>query len=62
MTRAPLDPPPTHDRIEEWMFDTHAIARSRTEAGLTPEQADATTGAVRQAAEHEAAGLDFGTS
>ncbi len=43
------------------MFDTHAIARSLTDANLTPEQADAITAAVRQAAEHEATGLDFGT-
>lgn len=30
------------------MFDTHAIARSLTDADLTPAQADA----IRQAAEH----------
>ena len=36
-----------------WLvFDTHAIARALTEAKLTPEQADAITDAVRQAAEH----------
>ncbi len=34
------------------MFDTHAIARQPTGAGLTAEQADAITNAVRQAAEH----------
>ncbi|MCY4077317.1 MAG: hypothetical protein OXH04_18020 [Acidobacteria bacterium] len=34
------------------MFDTHAIARQLTGAGLTVEQADAITDAVRQAAEH----------
>ena len=34
------------------MFDTHAVARTLTEAKLTPEQADAITNAVRQAAEH----------
>ena len=51
--------PPAIDRQQ--MFDTHAIARSLTAADLTPEQADAITAAVRQAAEHEAAGLDFGT-
>ena len=34
------------------MFDTHAIARQLTGAGLTTEQADAITDAVRQAAEH----------
>ena len=33
------------------MFDTHAIARDLTGAGLTAEQADAITNAVRQAAE-----------
>ena len=35
-----------------FMFDTHAIARQLTGAGLTPDQADAITDAVRQAAEH----------
>ena len=40
------------------MFDTHAIARSLTDADLTPAQADAITVAVRQAAEHDAARLD----
>ena len=34
------------------MFDTHAIARSLTDANLTPAQADAITDAIRQAAEH----------
>ena len=34
------------------MFDTHAIARPRTEAGLKPEQASAITDAVRQVAKH----------
>ena len=34
------------------MFDTHAIARSLTDAELTPAQADAITDAIRQAAEH----------
>ena len=34
------------------MFDTHAIARSLTDADLTPAQADAVTDAIRQAAEH----------
>ena len=34
------------------MFDTHAVARSLTDAGLEPEQARAVTDAVRQAAEH----------
>lgn len=32
------------------VFDTHAIARALTDAKLTPEQADAITDAVRQAA------------
>lgn len=35
------------------MFDTHAVARALTGAGLTPMQADA----VRQAAEHDAPGI-----
>lgn len=43
------------------MFDTHVIAHSLTDADLTPEQADAITAAARQAAEHEAAGLDADT-
>ena len=34
------------------MFDTHEIARSLTDANLTPAQADAITAAIRQAAEH----------
>ena len=34
------------------MFDTHAIARSLTDANLMPAQADAITDAIRQAAEH----------
>lgn len=34
------------------MFDTHAVARSLTDAELSPAQADAITAAVRQAAEH----------
>ena len=38
-------------RLEPAMFDTHAIARSLTDAELTPAQADAITAAVRQAAE-----------
>ena len=40
------------------MIDTHAIARSLTDANLTPAQADAITAAIRIAAEHDAAGLD----
>ena len=34
------------------MFDTHSIARSLSEANLTPAQVDAITEAVRQAADH----------
>ena len=34
------------------MLDTHAVARSLTESGIPPAQADAITAAVRQAAEH----------
>ena len=34
------------------MLDTHAVARSLTNAEFTPAQADAITDAVRQAAEH----------
>lgn len=34
------------------MFDTHAIARRLTSAGLTQDQADAITDAVRQAADY----------
>ena len=34
------------------MFDTHAIARTLTAAGLTPAQVDAITDAVRAAADH----------
>ena len=33
------------------MFDTQAVARSLTDADLTPAQADAITNAVRQAVE-----------
>ena len=40
------------------MFDTLAIARALTAADFTPAQADALTDAVRQAAEHDAAGVD----
>ena len=43
------------------MFDTHAIARSLTDAHLTPEQADAITVAIRQAAEHDGSGIDVDT-
>ena len=35
------------------MLDTHAIARSLTDAGIQPEHADAITAAVRQAAERD---------
>ena len=34
------------------MFDTRAIARALTEAGIDPVHADANADAVRQAAEH----------
>ena len=40
------------------MLDTHAIARRLAGAGLSGEQVDAITDAVRQAAEHDAAGVD----
>ena len=43
------------------MFDTHAIARALTAADFTPAQADALTDAVRQAAEHDTAGVEVGT-
>ncbi len=43
------------------MFDTHAVARTLTEAELTPAQADAITDAVRLAAEHDAAAIDVET-
>ena len=39
-------------RIRCRMLDTHAVARSQTDAGLTPAQADAIPNAVRLAAEH----------
>ena len=41
------------------MFDT--LARALTAADFTPAQAEALTDAVRQAAEHDAAGVDVGT-
>ena len=43
------------------MLDTHAIARALTAADFTPARADALTDAVRQAAEHDAAGVDVET-
>ena len=43
------------------MLDTHAIARALTAADFTPAPADALTDAVRQAAEHDAAGVDIET-
>ena len=43
------------------MFDTHAIARRLTDAGLSDQQADALTDALREAAEHDAAGIDVET-
>ena len=42
------------------MFDTHAIARALTDAGISSGHADAITNAVRQAAEHDAAGIETG--
>ena len=39
------------------MFDTHAIARTLTDAGIKPEHADAITDAVRQAAERDTSTL-----
>lgn len=42
------------------MFDTLAIARSLTAAGIDPDQAGAITDAVRLAAEHDSAGIDTG--
>ena len=41
------------------MLDTHEIARELTAAGIDPDHADAITNAVRQAAEHDASGLDI---
>lgn len=43
------------------MFDTHAIARRQTDAGLSDKQADALTDALREAAEHDAAGINVET-
>ena len=43
------------------MFDTHAIARRLTDAGLSDKQADALTDAIREPAEHDAAGIDVET-
>ena len=40
------------------MLDTHSIARQLAGAGLSAEQVDAITDAVRQAAEHDAAAVD----
>ena len=42
---------PTRAILGSNVFDTHAIARSLTDAELTAAQADAITAAVRQAAE-----------
>ena len=39
-------------------LDTHSIARQLAGAGLSGEQVDAVTDAVRQAAEHDAAAVD----
>ena len=43
------------------MFDTHAVARALTAAAFPSAPADALTDAVRQTAEHDAAGVDVGT-
>ena len=40
------------------VLDTHAIARRLTDTGLSTEQADAITDALRETAEHAAAGVD----
>ena len=51
-----MEPSSIFPLVDPWylepMFDTHAIARSLTDADLTPAQADAITDAIRQAAEH----------
>ena len=44
------------------MFDTHAIARALTDAGIEPAHADAITVAVRQAAEHDNAAEPLATT
>ena len=44
--------------MRDTVFDTHEIARSLTDADLTPAQADAITVAVRRAAEHDTAAVD----
>ena len=43
------------------MLDTHAIARTLTDAGIDTKHADAITDAVRQAAEHDAAAEPLAT-
>ena len=43
------------------MFDTQAIARRLANAGLSVEQADALTDALREAAEHDTAGVNVET-
>ena len=43
------------------MLDTHAIARSLTDAGIPASHADAITAAVRQAAEHDNAAEPLAT-
>ena len=48
-------------RLEYAVFDTHAIARTLTDAGVDPKHADAITDAVRQAAEHDAAAEPLAT-
>ena len=49
--------PPTAS-LEALVFDTRAIVRRLTDAGLSEKQADALTDALREAAEHAAAGVD----
>ena len=44
-------PLPAYDTLGSTRFDTHAVARSLTDAELTPAQAHAITAAIRQAAE-----------
>ena len=43
------------------MFDTLAIARRLTDTGLSDKQADALADALREAAEHDTAGIDVET-
>ena len=48
---APPVPSPRFPAIMGPMLDTHTVARSLTDAGLTPAQADAITNALRLAVE-----------